>query len=547
MAMKTKKRHSHKKTYKRYNHKRKFQTKKRCHRGGAPEDSYTYFMDAKHSGGIHIRRNESDPAKMWLIGPSSRMWTFGTLAKGEGMFGKDGRYKPFIDAWKKDAELYTPITLSNFLYPMRDVDSSYGMVITDDQFKRIFIDGDLASPKLVEKYERVKHAEEYDAVPVDSGGPSEKNESFFPFIVPTPPSIEEVEPPSIDAGFNLELEPNHPRPADAVKPALVGASLAEIRNVRRDNEAQFKKLVNFETNLEILGNILVYIFGSGCYNYREFESNLYDSANDRHDPLRLKMFSRTNIKSEYTKFLDGQKSILMMWANKSLECIIPKSNQFLGTTFEIPESHANFKTSFQKLAEKNIRLRVDEEKLRHNHRIQKVEDDGWCFYRAGLVARGTDVSGPNAIRVLREFALAISWIIVNVCPDPPVVLQGLVDMNEPIPNYSVNNSAIDITAMELVKLISVPKLSDIFKPCLYPILIYNIAQIAAMIFGRNIFIFNDQFNCVEQYCGTDSTDPTHQIFMLNDNGNHFDIIQLSDGVGPIVHKSSAGGSSAKRR
>jgi len=539
MAMKTKKRHSHKKTHKRYNHKRRFQTKKRCHRGGAPEDSYTYFMDAKHSGGIHIRRNESDPAKMWLIGPSNRLWTFGTLDKREGIRGKDGRYKPFIDAWKKDAVLHIPITLSNFLYPMRDVDSSYGMVISDDQFKRIFIDGDLASPKLVEKYSIA--TDEPDAVPVDSGGPSERNESFFPFIVPTPPLLVDVAvaEPSIDAGAD--------RPADAVKPVLVGASLAEIRNVRRDNVDQFKNLVNFDTNLESLGDRLLYIFGPNCDNYREFESNLYDSANDRHDPLHLKMFSRTNIKSEYTKFLDGQKSILMMWANKSLVCVIPESNRFLGTTFEIPVSHAKFKTSFQTLAEKNSRVRVDEEKLRNNHTIKKVENDGWCFYRAGLVAMGTDVSGPNAILVLREFALAISWIIVNVCPDPPVVLQGLVDMNEPIPNYSVNNSAIDITAMELVKLISVPKLSDIFKPCLYPILGYNIAQIAAMIFGRNIFIFNDRFNCVEQYCGTDSTDPTHQIFMLNDNGNHFDIIQLSDGVGPIVHKSSAGGSSAKRR
>lgn len=540
--MKTKKRHSHKKTYKRYNHKRKFQTKKRCHRGGAPEDSYTYFMDAKHSGGIpgpggiHIRRNESDPAKMWLIGPSSRMWTFGTLAKGEGMFGKDGRYKPFIDAWKKDAKLYTPITLSNFLYKMRDVDSSYGMVISDDQFKRIFIDGGLATPALVEKYSIA--TDEPDAVPVDSGGPSERNESFFPFIVPTPPLLEGEEGVS-DAGAD--------RPADAVKPVLVGASLAEIRNVRGDNVDQFKNLVNFDTNLESLGDKLLYIFGPNCDNYREFESNLYDSANDRNDPLHLKMFSRTNKKSEYTKFLDGQKSILMMWANKSLECIIPESNRFLGTTFEIPGSHAKFKRSFQDFAIMSIRLKVDEEKLRNNHTIKKVEDDGWCFYRAGLVARGTDVSGPDAILVLREFALAISWIIVNVCPDPPVVLQGLVDMNEPIPNYSVNNSAIDITAMELVKLISVPKLSDIFKPCLYPILGYNIAQIAAMIFGRNIFIFNDRFNCVEQYCGTDSTDPTHQIFILNDNGNHFDIIQLSDGVGPIVHVDKAGGSSAKRR
>ena len=517
MAMKTKKRHSHKKTHKRYRyiHKRRFQTKKRCHRGGAPEENYTDFMDAKHSGGIHIRRNERDPAKMWLIGPSNWAWTFGTLDKG-GILGKKGRYKPFIDAWKKDAALYTPITLSNFLYPRRDVDSSYGMVISDDQFRRIFIDGDIASPELVKTYSIV--TDEPDAVVVDSHGPSERNKPFFPFMVPTPPSLYD------DGGYDewVDLEP---RPADPVKTALVGASLAEIRKIRGENADQFKDLVNFDTNLESLGDGLLYIFGPGCDNYREFESNLYDSANDRNDPLHLKMFSRTNTKSEYTKFLDGQKSILMMWANKSLECITPESNRFLGTTFDFDIQ--GFHAKFQKLAEKNSGLIV---KL-GNHKIIKVEDDGWCFYRAGLMAMGTDLSGPGAIRVLREFALAISWIIVNVCPDTPVALQELfVNMNDPIHNYPVNNSEIDITAMELVKLISVPKLSDTFKPCLYPILIYNIAQIAAMIFKRNIFIFNDQLKCVQQYCGTESTDPTHQIFMLNTNANHFDIIQLSDGV-----------------
>ena len=534
--MKTKKRHSHKKTHKRYIHKRRFQTKKRCHRGGAPEDDYTDFMTAQHSGGIHIRRNEKDPAKMWLIGPSNRLWTFGILNEG-GKFGKAGRYKPFIDAWKKDAELYTPITLSNFLYPIRDVDSSYGMVISDDQFRRIFIDGgiaSIASPELITKYSIAKDMP--DVVAVDSHVPSESNESFFPFLVPKPPFSVPTPPPSLvddDGWVNLELEPNHSQPADPVKTALVGASLAEIRKIRGENADQFKDLANFDTNLESLGDRLLYIFGPGCDNYREFESNLYDSANDRYDPLHLKMFSRTNKKSEYTKFLDGQKSILMMWANKSLECVT--SNHFLGTTFDFDIQ--GFRAKFQKLAEKNSGLIV---KL-GNHKIIKVEDDGWCFYRAGLMAMGTDLSGPDAIRVLREFALAISWIIVNVCPDLPVALQELlVNMNDLIPDYPVNNSKIDITAMELVKLISVPKLSDTFKPCLYPILIYNIAQIAAMIFKRNIFIFNEQFKCVEQYCGTESPDPTHQIFMLNTNANHFDIIQLSDGVSPIVRVDKAG-------
>jgi hypothetical protein len=136
MRLKTKKRYNRKKTYKRHNHKRRVQTKKRCHRGGGPENSYVDFMD---SGGIHVRYNENDPDKMWLIGPSSRLWTFRTLSEGVGMRGKNGRYKPFIDAWNKDAKDHgTAITLSDFLYPKDDVNSSYGMVISDAQFRRIF-------------------------------------------------------------------------------------------------------------------------------------------------------------------------------------------------------------------------------------------------------------------------------------------------------------------------------------------------------------------------------------------------------------------------
>jgi hypothetical protein len=164
-----------------------------------------------------------------------------------------------------------------------------------------------------------------------------------------------------------------------------------------------------------------------------------------------------------------------------------------------------------------------------------VADDGWCFYRAVLVAMGTS-DDAIAIRTLREFALAISWIIVNVCPEPPdVLIEFGVDMNERIENYPVNSSLMNLTAFELVKLISVPKLSDVYKPCLYPVLRYNIGQIAAMIFGKNIFILNDSLtSCEEQYCGTDSIAPEDQIFMRNTNRNHFDVIQLSTGVGPIV-------------
>ena len=573
MALKTKKRYNRKKTHKQHKHKRRFRTKKQCHRGGGgPEDSYVDFIDADHSGGINVRYNESDPDKMWLIGPSSRPWTFGILSKG-GKLGKNGRYIPFINAWKQDAAAqHTSITPADFLYPKRDVDSSYGMVISDAQFQRIFIEGALSIlyTGLGAKYTKLKMAaDQHDAVLVESNGPSVRNYSLNPFITPTPDGP--FEKKSLASFFAPGPAPTHvpstsvpstpvpstPQPSTLVPSmpldvssddatALVRASLAEIRAIRqdKDNQSQFRNLKNFDDKLRMLGDKMLQIFGApGCSNYHGFEAKLYDPSNDRNDPLAFKVFSDSNTKSEYTKFLDGQKSLLMLWANKSLECTSesPQSNRFIGTTFDIRESREQFKSSFQKFAKRALRLRVDTNtlRIRDNYTIIEVADDGWCFYRAGLVAMRTPAgSGQDAtaIRMLREFASAISWIIVNVCPEPPDALKVFgADMDDPIVNYPVNASAMNLTAFELVKLIAVPKLSDIFKPCLYPVLSYNIGQIAAMMFGKNIFILNDSLTaCEEQYCGTDSIAPERQIFMRNTNRNHFDVIQLSARVGPIV-------------
>ena len=68
--------------------------------------------------------------------------------------------------------------------------------------------------------------------------------------MPTPPSL--YDDGGYDGWVKLELEPNHSQPADPVKTALVGASLAEIRKIREANADQFKDLVNFDINLESL-------------------------------------------------------------------------------------------------------------------------------------------------------------------------------------------------------------------------------------------------------------------------------------------------------
>jgi len=204
MRLKTKKRYNRKKnatTTAKKTYKRRVQTKKRCHRGGGPEDSYVDFIDEEdHSGGIHVRYNESVPDKMWLIGPSSWPWTFRRLSEGVGMWGKNGQYIPFIKAWNQDAEAHsTPITPSDFLYQNKDVDSSYGMVISDAQFRRIFIEGALSilynDLGLYSELGRKYRALHLQTVDLDDGVVSIED----PSLAPPAPAQREVPHPSLSA------------------------------------------------------------------------------------------------------------------------------------------------------------------------------------------------------------------------------------------------------------------------------------------------------------------------------------------------------------
>jgi hypothetical protein len=145
-------------------------------------------------------------------------------------------------------------------------------------------------------------------------------------------------------------------------------------------------------------------------------------------------------------------------------------------------------------------------------KTKKVADDGWCFYIAALTAAQRD---PYDVR---KFAQAITYCVIHIFTNTEDV------MKQPL-NTRVNGIQSRITVAQLVKLISIPNLTEKNHPCVYPELDQCIGQAAAYILQKNIFIYDEQHGSViGKYHGTDSPDPNDQIVLVNTNGNHFDII-----------------------
>jgi len=146
-----------------------------------------------------------------------------------------------------------------------------------------------------------------------------------------------------------------------------------------------------------------------------------------------------------------------------------------------------------------------------NIKTKKVADDGWCFYRAVLTAAQRN---PDDVR---KFAQAITCCVIHIFTNTEFV------MKQPL-NIRVNGIHRSITVEQLVKLISIPNLTEKKHPCVYPDLDQCIGQAAAYILNKNIFIYDEHGSVIGKYHGTDSPDPNDQIVLVNTNGNHFDII-----------------------
>jgi len=144
-------------------------------------------------------------------------------------------------------------------------------------------------------------------------------------------------------------------------------------------------------------------------------------------------------------------------------------------------------------------------------KTQEIKDDGWCFYRAVLTAAQRN---PDDVR---KFAQAITYCVTHIFTNTEDAMKQSL-------NTRVNGIQSRITVEQLVKLISIPNLTAKQNPCVYPELDQCIGQAAAYILQKNIVIYDQRGDVVGKYRGTDLTGPTDQIYLVNTNGNHFDII-----------------------
>ena len=232
-----------------------------------------------------------------------------------------------------------------------------------------------------------------------------------------------------------------------------------------------------------------------CNEYINFEHRISDTMEQ---PDKI-------LKRTYNISVDDNTSlgIALKWADASYQC-----NLFYDASFKEYVT-VLLKQNYEYLVMKSLEMTVNPKQL--PFKTQEINDDGWCFYRAVLTAAQRN---PGDVR---KFAQAITYCVTHIFTNTEDV------MKQPL-NIRVNGIPSQITAEQLVKLISIPNLTEKKHPCVYPELDQCIGQAAAYILQKNIFIYDEHGSLIGKYCGTDSTDPNNQIYLVNTNRNHFDII-----------------------
>jgi hypothetical protein len=131
------------------------------------------ILKQKGKSGIDVKVELVDgKPKSWLIGGDG--WsdsTFGDLERG----AKDGRYQGFIDALKTHIPLWEVEV--HFTNPGRSPETSKGIKLSHDQFCRLFINGPLDYPVLIQRFRERRYT---------CPGQSQQPQTFGPRYVPPP-------------------------------------------------------------------------------------------------------------------------------------------------------------------------------------------------------------------------------------------------------------------------------------------------------------------------------------------------------------------------
>jgi len=232
-----------------------------------------------------------------------------------------------------------------------------------------------------------------------------------------------------------------------------------------------------------------------CDEYINFEHQISDTT-EQPDKILKKTY---NISVND----DTSLSIALKWADASQQC-----NAFYAPSF-IDYAAKIEKQNYGDLVMKSLNMQVNAITLPIP--TQKVANDGWCFYRAVLTA------AKHKMMDVRKFAQAITYCVTHIFTNSEDAMkQKLTTL--------VNGIQSRITVEQLVKLVSIPNLTAKQNPCVYPELDQCIGQAAAYILQKNIIVYHPTGDVVGKYRGTDLTGPTDQIYLVNTNGNHFDII-----------------------
>jgi len=200
--------------------------------------------------------------------------------------------------------------------------------------------------------------------------------------------------------------------------------------------------------------------------------------------------------------------ISLGWANASYEC----NNYYIDSFIQYADqTKLQTRGNYEELVSGSLAMDVPVKINIGLGLIKKVQDNGWCFYSAVLTA----ADKPNYVRT---FAEAITrCVLIHLTKTEDAIKHRVRTL--------INGIHSDITVEQLIKLISIPNLTEKNGPCVYPELDHCIGQAAAYLLNKNIIVYDESGNLIGKYRGIDSTDPLDQIHLVNNQGGkHFDII-----------------------
>ena len=486
--------------------------------------------DAQQGKGIDVKVELDETGKpvQWLIGGDGFMdATFKQLQEG----AKEGRYQKFITQLLQNHPYFNSFTNQG-----SSRDSSKGIKLTHALFCQMFINNpNLVYPALIQRFKDRLYAcsqsSASSASPFKSHQEAAHDFAFGsthrqPHPNQTNAAVEQLKSMgfeddaairrallktnnNVDAAIDLLLPPSAAPPsATPPRPAARGGVVSEVPYYPPPSAAQISAAQISAAPPPYYPPPSAAVAAPPnkgpfktppCDEYFQFDKWLRDDQFVQ--PYQI-LEQKYGIYANDTNMLD----ISLGWANASYECNNYYIDSFLQYADQTKlQTRGNYEALVMGSFEMEVPVKI---KI---GQTQKAPDNGWCFYSAVLTAAAHE---PNYVRT---FAEAITrCMLIHLTQTEDAIKHRVRTLVNGIQSY--------ITVEQLIKLISIPNLTEKNGPCVYPELEQCIGQAAAYLLNKNIIVYDESGNNIGKYRGIDSTNPADQIYLVNTNANHFDII-----------------------